>query len=74
MYLVFCLLFCLCVGARAPGTGVTDSCKMTCGCWELNWGPQKEQPVLLTAEQSLQPQHYYFYLFKDEVKMNAGQE
>ena len=26
-----------------------------CGCWDLNSDPLKEQPVLLTAEPSLQP-------------------
>jgi hypothetical protein len=28
---------------------------MPCGCWELNPGPLEEQPVLLSAEPSLQP-------------------
>ena len=36
-----------------PGTGVTDGCEPTCGCWELNLGPLKEQPVLLSADPSL---------------------
>ena len=40
---------------RCPGTGVTDSCELPCGCWELNSGPLEEQPVLLTAEPSPQP-------------------
>ena len=40
-------------GARSPGTGVTDSGELPCGCWELNSGPLQEQPVLLTAEQFL---------------------
>ena len=26
-----------------------------CSCWELNSGPQEQQPVLLTTEPSLQP-------------------
>ena len=38
-----------------PGTGVTSTCELPCGCWELNPGPLEEQPVLLTAEPSLQP-------------------
>jgi hypothetical protein len=32
------------------------------GCWEWNLGPLEEQPVLFTAEPSLQPNlpsHYY---------------
>ena len=35
---------------------IVDDCKLPCGCWKLNWGPLKEQPILLTAEPSLQPQ------------------
>ena len=26
----------------------------SCGCWEFNWGPPEEQPVLLTGEPPLQ--------------------
>jgi hypothetical protein len=40
---------------RFPATGVTDSCELPCGFWELNLGPLEEQSVLLTAEPSLQP-------------------
>ena len=33
-----------------------DGCEPSCACWELNSGPQEEQPVvLLTTEPSLQP-------------------
>ena len=42
------------IGVRTPGTGVTDSCELSCGCWELNPGPLEEQLVLLTAERTLQ--------------------
>jgi hypothetical protein len=35
---------------------ITDGCEPPRGCWELNLGPLEEQPVLLTAEPSLQPQ------------------
>ena len=41
------------VGVRSSGTGVTDSCELSCECWELNPGPPEEQPVLLTIELSL---------------------
>ncbi|ERE77141.1 E3 ubiquitin-protein ligase [Cricetulus griseus] len=34
-----------CKGVRSPGTGVTDSCELPCGCWELNRGPLEELPV-----------------------------
>jgi hypothetical protein len=27
----------------------SSSCELLCGCWELNPGPLKEQPVLLTT-------------------------
>ena len=37
-----------------PGNGLTDGCELPCGCWELNPGPLEDQPVLLTAEPSLQ--------------------
>jgi hypothetical protein len=36
------------------GTGVTDNCGPPCRSWELNQGPLEEQPVLLSAEPSLQ--------------------
>jgi hypothetical protein len=39
--------------------GVTDSCELQYRCSELNLCPLEEQPVLLTAEQSLLP----FYNF-----------
>ena len=51
---MFCLPdVCLCEGVGSPGIGVTDSCELSCGCWELNLGPLEEQPVLLTIEPSL---------------------
>jgi hypothetical protein len=36
------------------------------GCWELNSGPLEEQPMLLTAEPSLQLLLPYFF----ETKLN----
>lgn len=41
--------------SRSTGTGITSDHEPTCGCWGSNPGPPKEQPVLLTAEPSLQP-------------------
>lgn len=32
---------------------VTDDYELLCRCWELNPGPQEEQPGLLAAESSL---------------------
>jgi hypothetical protein len=40
-------------GVWSLGTGVTDSFKLPCGCWDPNSGTLEEQPVLLTAETSL---------------------
>ena len=42
-------------GFESSEIGVTDGCKPSGGFWELNWGPPKEQPVLLTAESSVSP-------------------
>ena len=33
--------------------GVTDSCELLCGFWELNTVPLEEQSVAKTAEPSL---------------------
>ena len=49
---------CLCEGVRFPGTGVTDSSELLCGCCELNLDPLghlEKLPALLTSELSLQP-------------------
>ena len=35
-------------GIEFPGTGIKDSCKSQCGCWESNPGPLGEQ-YMLTA-------------------------
>lgn len=53
---MFCLHVCLhtmCVGLL--GTTVAGSCELPYGCWELNPGHLEKQPVLVTAEPSLQP-------------------
>ena len=38
---------------RFSGSGVTDSCQLLCGCWELNLDPLEGQLVLLTTDPSL---------------------
>lgn len=53
--MVFSMNICLHEAVRYPGTGVTDSYELACGCWELNLCPLVEQPVLLTAETCFQP-------------------
>lgn len=40
--------------AAAPGSGVTNSCKSPCGCYEPKLGPLQEQQGLSTARLSLQ--------------------
>lgn len=52
--LMLCLHVGLCEGARFPGTGLTDSCKLPGGCRDLNPDPLEELPVHLTIEASLQ--------------------
>lgn len=53
-------------GYQIPETGVKNSCKLPYGCWALNLGPLKEQPVFLTTEPSC-PKFYNnkfkFYCF-----------
>lgn len=34
IYFYVLWVFCLHVCARSPGTGVIDSCDLSCGCWE----------------------------------------
>lgn len=51
---------------RPPETGVTDSCKLPCGCWESNQGPIEEHPELLTSEPFLQPCSVGFNIFSTE--------
>lgn len=41
-------------GDRLPLTGVMEGWESSCGFWKLNLGPLEEQPVLFTAELSLQ--------------------
>jgi hypothetical protein len=45
---------CLQTHQKSVSDLITD-CEPPCGCWVLNSRPTKEQSVLLTAEQSLQP-------------------
>ena len=61
--LVFCLLVCLCEGARSPGMGITDSCELLCRCWELNLNPLAKQSVLSITEPSLCPLCFIVCLF-----------
>jgi hypothetical protein len=55
------------LSVESPGTGIADSCELPWWCWELNWRPLEEHPVLLTIELSLQPYYLntlkHFFLF-----------
>lgn len=41
--------------ARGPGTGTTDGCESSRGCWDSNLSPLQEQQALLTTQPSPQP-------------------
>ena len=43
---------------------ITDGCKPSCGCWELNSGPLEEKSVLLANEPSLQSRFLSFQCIK----------
>jgi hypothetical protein len=43
------------------GTGVTVSCKLLCGCWELNLDPLQEPQVLL-----------YFFNLKNHFEISKN--
>lgn len=71
----WCLPACMCEGAGSPGTGVTDSCELLCGCWELNVSPLEDQSMLLNAEPSFQflkPTHKFPPLPFYTVQGNLG--
>ena len=57
----------MCVCVRVSNPGVTDSCELQCGCWELNLSPLEEQPRLWSYEPSLLSlcdclKHHLYYL------------
>jgi hypothetical protein len=52
-----CGLSRLCLISDSPGIGVIYSCKLPCGCWELNLDCLPEQEVPLTTESSHQSQN-----------------
>ncbi|ERE77129.1 putative protein RIC1 like protein [Cricetulus griseus] len=54
---------------RFPGTGITNSCELYCGCWELNPGPLEEQPVLLTTSN----QEQVLLQGEDRLYLNCGE-
>ncbi|MGE9804779.1 hypothetical protein ACQP3L_29790, partial [Escherichia coli] len=59
-FLFVLVLACMYVCVRVSDLGVTDSCELSCGCWELNPSPLEELQVLLTTEPSVQPPEAQF--------------
>jgi hypothetical protein len=51
IYVHWCFA-CMHIYVRVSDIGVTDTCELPCGCWELDLGPLEEQSVLLTTEPS----------------------
>ena len=58
---MFCLYVCLCEDVWFSGTGVTATCELPYGCWELNLGLWKSR-VLLSTEPTLQSQPLTLYV------------
>ena len=57
IYYVYNILpACMPAGQKRAPDLIIDGCEPPCGCWEMNSWPLEEQPVLLTAEPSHQPQ------------------
>jgi hypothetical protein len=49
-------------GIRSSGTGVTDSCELLSGCWELNHGPLEEQASVLNRW-AVSPASWKLFMF-----------
>jgi hypothetical protein len=46
--------------------GVTESCGLSRGCWDLNSEPLEEQSVFLTADSSFKPDPYITWFLKSK--------
>ena len=53
-------------GQKRASNPIIDCCKPPYGCWEMNFRPLEEQPVLLTDVLFLRPS----YLFLKGKKVN----
>ena len=59
---IFIYLNTLLLSSDTPEKGIRFHYRESpCGCWELNSGPLEEQPLLLTAEPSWQPERHFLY-------------
>jgi hypothetical protein len=56
LFILYMRIHCRCLQTHQKRASdlITDGCESPCGCWELNSGPQEEQPVHLTTALSLQ--------------------
>ena len=72
---VSALFVCMPARQKRASEPSIDGSEPPCGCWELNSGPLEEQPVLLTAEPSLQPKDLFYVIraFKDGILMGSAQ-
>jgi hypothetical protein len=61
LFIVHWCFACMCFCVKMSDLGVTDSCELPCGYWDLNPGPLEELPVPSTAEPSLQSQVFAFF-------------
>lgn len=51
-------------GFRSPRTDITNSCKLLCGCWELNLGFLRKSEVILNTKPFLHPPPtFIMYMF-----------
>jgi hypothetical protein len=71
-YLLF-ICSCLQTHQKRASDPITDGCKPSCGCWNLNSGPLEELlSVLLTAEPCIQPKPQLFYFEAGFYIFQAG--
>jgi hypothetical protein len=60
VYYVYSILSaCMTTGQKRAPDLIIGCDEPPSGCWELNPGPLKEQPLLLNFEPSLQPESFY---------------
>jgi hypothetical protein len=64
-FILFIWAHCCCLHTHQKRVSdpITYGCEPSCGCWELNLGPLKEQSVLLTAEPSLKPPLLFKFIY-----------
>jgi hypothetical protein len=66
IYLMYMSTLMLQTHQKRTSDPFTDVCEPSSGCWDLNSGLLEEQPVLLTAEPSLQAhqgESFFFFFF-----------